>query len=162
MRRENSPEADIPGTHGSARYQIQQQWRAGLGHFSRKLVSSLECSFRPLLIHENRDRTQPVGYKVSLVDFANGEPLAPSTSTTSYTDILTNADNSKCPDACFRPVGMAFDRQGRLFVSSDASGEIYVLVADTVAGGGNSSSNDASLGARSALSEEALFPAVLL
>lgn len=30
---------------------------------------------------------------------------------------------------------MTFDRQGRLFVSSDASGEIYVLVADAVVGG---------------------------
>lgn len=82
--------------------------------------------------HDNRDRTQPVGYKVSLIEFVNGEPVAPSTSITSYTDIFTNADNSKCPSACFRPVGMAFDRQGRLFVSSDASGEIYVLVADAV------------------------------
>ena len=106
----------------------------------------------PIHSRENRDRTQPVGYKVSLIDFVNGEPVAPSTSTTSSTDIFTNADNSKCPDACFRPVGMTFDNQGRLFVSSDASGEIYVLVADAVAGGGNSSSNGTSLGARSALS----------
>lgn len=61
--------------------------------------------------------------------------MAPPTSNTSYTDIFTNADNSKCPGACFRPVGMTFDRQGRLFVSSDASGEIYVLVADAAVGG---------------------------
>lgn len=99
--------------------------------------------------HGSWDRTQPVGYKVSLVDFAHGEPVAPSTSTTSYTDIFTNADNSKCPDACFRPVGMTFDKQGRLFVSSDASGEIYVLVADAVAGNGSSTSNDTSVGVRS-------------
>ena len=83
------------------------------------------------------------------MDFAHGEPVAPSTSTTSYTDIFTNADNSKCPDACFRPVGMTFDKQGRLFVSSDASGEIYVLVADAVAGNGSSTSNDTSVGVRS-------------
>ena len=49
---------------------------------------------------------------------------------------------------------MTFDRQGRLFVSSDATGEIYVVVADdkVVVGSGNSSSNaTASVGARSAL-----------
>ncbi len=98
---------------------------------------------------EDRDRTQPVGYKVVLIDFANGEPVAPSTSTTSSTDIFTNKDNSKCPNSCFRPVGMTFDSQGRLFVSSDTSGEIYVLVADAVAGGRNSGT---SVGALSALS----------
>ncbi|KAF6218477.1 hypothetical protein HO133_005826 [Letharia lupina] len=112
--------------------------------------------------HGSWDRTQPVGYKVSLINFANGEPVAPAMSTTSYTDILTNADNSKCPNACFRPVGMAFDRQGRLFVSSDDSGEIYVLVADAVAGSGNSSSNGTSIGVRSALSKNAFIPTFLL
>ena len=111
---------------------------------TRRLVRALRS------LNEHRDRTQPVGYKVSLVNFANGGPVAPSTSTTSYADILTNADNSKCPNACFRPVGMAFDRQGRLFVSSDASGEIYVLVADAVAGSGNPSSNGTPVGVRSA------------
>ena len=117
------------------------------GKFTRKLTLISVHSYK------NRDRTQPVGYKVSLIDFVNGEPVAPSTSRTSYTDILTNADNSKCPGACFRPVGMTFDRQGRLFVSSDASGEIYVLVADAVTGGGHSSSNaPTSVGVRSFLS----------
>ena len=47
---------------------------------------------------------------------------------------------------------MAFDRQGRLFVSSDASGEIYVLVADAVVSGGNLSSDaTTSVDARSNL-----------
>lgn len=95
--------------------------------------------------HGSWDRSQPVGYKVSLIEFANGEPVAPSTSNTSYSDIFTNADNSKCPGACFRPVGITFDSKGRLFVSSDASGEIYVLVADAVAGAVNVSSNATSV-----------------
>ena len=79
-------------------------------------------------------------------------------------DIFTNADNSKCPGACFRPVGLTFDRQGRLFVSSDASGEIYVLVADAVVGGGGNSSSNASqpVGARSALPEDAFNPTLLM
>ena len=117
------------------------------GKFTRTLIYTLYGS------NGDRDRTQPVGYKVSLIDFVNGEPVAPSTSNTSYTDIFTNVDNSKCPGACFRPVGMTFDRQGRLFVSSDTSGEIYVLVADATAGGGNASSNATSVVARSALSK---------
>lgn len=41
---------------------------------------------------------------------------------------MTNEDLSVCPEQCFRPVGMAFDGQGRLFMSSDATGEIYVVV----------------------------------
>ena len=48
---------------------------------------------------------------------------------------MTNANESVCPDNCFRPVGIAFDDQGRLFVSSDASGEIYVVVKDEMANG---------------------------
>jgi hypothetical protein len=45
----------------------------------------------------------------------------------SLTDILTNRDNTVCPDNYFRPVGLAFDDEGRLWMSSDSTGEIYVL-----------------------------------
>ena len=78
----------------------------------------------------DRDRTNPVGYKLSVVPFANGEPVAGPDNKTAASDILTNADNSRCPQNCFRPVGIAFDQQGRLFMSSDATGEIYVVVRD--------------------------------
>ena len=158
MRWEDGPEIDVPGAHGSAGHQVQRQRRTGLGHVSRKLVRYVLFSPTRMPLFswglypsthiptkkKNRDRSQPVGYKVSLIDFIDGEPVAPSTSNASYADVFTNADNSKCPGACFRPVGMTFDRLGRLFVSSDASGEVYVLVADddaVVGGGGNSSSN---------------------
>ena len=96
----------------------------------------------------NRDRTEPSGYKVSTIKFANGEPTAPADSNTSYTDIFTNVDNSKCPDNCFRPVGLAFDKVGRMFVSADYSGEIYVVVKDEVANGtsGSSSSSGSQSG----------------
>ncbi len=83
-----------------------------------------------------RDRTHPVGYKLSVIPFANGEPVAASDNKTAATDILTNADNSKCPSNCFRPVGMAFDQQGRLFMSSDATGEIYVVRKEQASQGG--------------------------
>lgn len=83
----------------------------------------------------SRDRTDPSGYKVSLISFANGEPVAPAKSNTSYTDIFANANNTVCPGNCFRPVGLVFDSQGRMFVSSDASGEIYVVTKDETANG---------------------------
>ncbi|ROV96600.1 hypothetical protein VPNG_08994 [Cytospora leucostoma] len=91
--------------------------------------------------HGSWDRTHPAGYVVSTVDFdsAAGEPLAPADSTHAVTaDILSNADLSRCPDACFRPVGLAWDGQGRLFVSSDATGEVYVLqrAEFSISGGG--------------------------
>lgn len=124
-----------------------------MGHLSWKLVSLLGCSNRPPVTHTETGTGPSRSVTMSLIDFAKGEPVAPSTSNISITDIFTNADKPKCPDACFRPVGMTFDNQGRLFVSSDASGEIYVLVADAVAGGGNPSSNGTFIGPRSAFQE---------
>lgn len=94
--------------------------------------------------HGSWDRTDPVGYKVSVIEFANGEPVAPTTSKTALTDIFTNADLSVCPNNCFRPVGMAFDGQGRLFVSSDATGEIYMITSEKVPSVTSSSSGAAS------------------
>lgn len=89
--------------------------------------------------HGSWDRTNPVGYKVSVLQFANGEPVAPSNSTTSLTDVFVNADNSRCTDQCFRPVGLALDTQGRLFVSSDLTGEVYVILREGTASGGTPS-----------------------
>jgi hypothetical protein len=66
-----------------------------------------------------------------MVSFANGEPVAAADNTTAAVDIFANIDNKVCPDNCFRPVGLAFDSQGRLFMSSDATGEIYVIVRDS-------------------------------
>ena len=75
-----------------------------------------------------RDRTDPIGYKVTSTAFSSGSPIALSDSTTAAVDILTNANLTNCPDDCFRPVGLALDSQERLFMSSDTTGEIYVLV----------------------------------
>ena len=81
-----------------------------------------------------RDRTDPVGYKLSVIPFENGEPVAASDNNTAATDILANPDNSICrkdsPGNCLRPVGIAFDSHGRLFMSSDDTGEIYVVIKD--------------------------------
>ena len=80
--------------------------------------------------HGSWNRDDPAGYKVSVVDFADGEPVDASDSTTAATDIVANADNSACPDDCFRPVGLAWDGNGRLFMSSDSTGEIYVITRE--------------------------------
>ncbi|KAK3068855.1 hypothetical protein LTR53_013262 [Teratosphaeriaceae sp. CCFEE 6253] len=78
--------------------------------------------------HGSWDRTDPAGYKLSVVEFANGDAVEPADSLTAAVDIVSNADNAACPSGCFRPVGLAWDSQGRLFMSSDATGEIYVVL----------------------------------
>ena len=81
-----------------------------------------------ITFHGSWDRTDPVGYKMSVVNFnENGDPVDPLTSKTAATDIFANQDNSRCPEDCLRPVGMAIDSQGRIFMSSDASGEVYLI-----------------------------------
>lgn len=85
--------------------------------------------------HGSWDRSNPIGYKLSVIPFATGEPVAAANNNTATTDILANANNAVCPNNCLRPVGIAIDGQGRLFMSSDASGEIYVIVKDQVSNG---------------------------
>ncbi|KAI9700179.1 MAG: hypothetical protein M1820_006847 [Bogoriella megaspora] len=96
-------------------------------------MAPLDILFNPtgsiawITFHGSWDRTDPSGYKLSAVDFSNGEPNEPSNSTTALIDIMANQDNGQCPDNCFRPVGLAFDGQGRLFMTSDATGEIWMI-----------------------------------
>lgn len=82
-----------------------------------------------LLAECSRDRSPPVGYKISMIQYnqTTGSPLAPANSTTAAIDIVANQNITACPKACFRPVGLAWDGTGRLFFSSDATGEIYVV-----------------------------------
>jgi hypothetical protein len=40
---------------------------------------------------------------------------------------MENSNANACSSNCFRPVGLDFDQKGRLFMSSDTSGEIYVI-----------------------------------
>ena len=82
-----------------------------------------------LTLHRNRD--EPVGYKLSYIAFDGaGSPVKDSTSNSSTVDILSNPDLSKCPDECIRPVALAWDSRGRLFMSSDATGEIWVVTKE--------------------------------
>ncbi|KAF2667815.1 soluble quino protein glucose dehydrogenase [Microthyrium microscopicum] len=80
--------------------------------------------------HGSWNRQPPSGYLLYAVPFTtSGEPIASSNSTNSWQTIMSNPDNTKCPGSCFRPVGLAFDSKGRLFMTSDATGEIYVITA---------------------------------
>lgn len=115
------------------------------------------------MLTTTRDRTSPVGYKLSRIAFSNGEPVEPSNSTTALADVFANANNSVCPNNCFRPVGMAIDSVGRIFVSSDATGEIYVLIRDgetaaanhTSSASGTSGPTSSSTGAQATASSAA-------
>lgn len=93
------------------------------------------------LLKSYRNRDVPSGYKLSMIPFENGEPAAASDSTTAAVDIFANVDNRRCPDDCFRPAGLAFDNQGRLFMSSDATGEIYVIIRESAIGTNSTDGN---------------------
>ncbi|KAK1672896.1 soluble quino protein glucose/sorbosone dehydrogenase [Colletotrichum godetiae] len=96
-------------------------------------TAPLDIKFTPdgseafVTFHGSWNRDEAIGYKLSSVRFSNGEPIEPADSRTPITDVLSNADTSSCPDNCFRPVGLAWDSQQRLFMTSDSTGEIYVL-----------------------------------
>ena len=71
----------------------------------------------------------PAGYRLASIAFepSEGSPVAMKSSTTAAVDVLTNRDISQCPNECFRPVGLAWDARERLWMSSDTTGEIFIL-----------------------------------
>jgi len=81
----------------------------------------------------NKDKAD--GYQVFAIPFgADGQPTPPASSTNGWAPILTAQNMRVCKKKgdepapkCFRPVGLAFDTKGRLFMSSDSTGEIYVI-----------------------------------
>lgn len=77
--------------------------------------------------HGSWNRNSPIGYKLSIVEFANGDPVDSRDSATAARDIMSNVNVSACPGNCFRPVGLAWDSKGRLAMSSDSTGEIYII-----------------------------------
>ncbi|UPK97414.1 hypothetical protein LCI18_008349 [Fusarium solani-melongenae] len=92
--------------------------------------------------HGSWNRDEPVGYKVSSVAFKDGRPTSPSNSTNATTAIISNPDLSNCPSECFRPVGLAWDSEGRLWFSSDSTGEIFVLAQNGSESSGNGNDDD--------------------
>lgn len=51
-------------------------------------------------------------------------PLGLSASLLPYSFLIQATNLNSCPGTCIRPVGLAFGRDGRLYVSSDSSGEV--------------------------------------
>jgi glucose/arabinose dehydrogenase len=98
-----------------------------------------------ITFHGSWNSPDPVGYKLSLVNFTNaGEPVDHRTSKTAAIDVFGNANDSVCPGDCFRPVAMAIDSQGRIFLSSDSTGEIYLVSRDSIASSTSTSSDSNS------------------
>ncbi|RGP76967.1 hypothetical protein FLONG3_4905 [Fusarium longipes] len=95
-------------------------------------LAPLDVKFRDgsaayISFHGSWNRNPGDGYRVSKVDFANGEPVSGSDDPKAEVPLMWNKDNTKCPSGCFRPAGLAFDKTGRLFMTSDSTGELYVL-----------------------------------
>ncbi|KAJ4256940.1 hypothetical protein NW762_009036 [Fusarium torreyae] len=95
-------------------------------------LAPLDIKFRGggaayVAFHGSWNRNPGDGYRLSKVDFANGEPVSASDDPKAEVPLMWNTDNAKCPSGCFRPAGLAFDKAGRLFMTSDSTGELYIL-----------------------------------
>ncbi|OBZ79991.1 hypothetical protein A0H81_00440 [Grifola frondosa] len=69
------------------------------------------------------------GYKVALIFGSSGFPII-GDGRGKIEDVLINQhDNQGCPDACFRPAGIALHptQSNAVFVSADSTGDIFVL-----------------------------------
>jgi len=80
--------------------------------------------------HGSWNRTIPTGYKLSKIPFnkASGQPVAKATDKQNYEDVFWNRDTMKCKRGeCFRPVGVAIDGKGRVWIGSDTTKEVMVL-----------------------------------
>ncbi len=61
------------------------------------------------------------------VEFKDGQPVHAPNSKTAGIPVMENPSTGSCPTGCFRPVGVAIDSKKRVFMTSDSSGEIYVI-----------------------------------
>ncbi|THU92329.1 soluble quino protein glucose dehydrogenase [Dendrothele bispora CBS 962.96] len=95
----------------------------GSGSFPSSSAGDAFVSF-----HGSFDRDPPTGYGVVQVPF----PLATTPSSGLGYSFLIQATNlNTCPGTCIRPVGLSFGADGKLYVSSDSSGEIFVIEQST-------------------------------
>ncbi|XP_006462984.1 hypothetical protein AGABI2DRAFT_224678 [Agaricus bisporus var. bisporus H97] len=74
--------------------------------------------------HGSFDRTPPTGYGVVHVPYPFGSL---STSPLGYDFLVQATDLNTCPGRCIRPAGLVFGRDNRLYVTSDSSGELFVI-----------------------------------
>ncbi|KAI3319470.1 soluble quino protein glucose dehydrogenase [Xylariaceae sp. AK1471] len=105
---------------------------------SAPLGCKFDAKFGNLFVamHGSWDRQPPTGYKVVAVPFVRGPggsyaPTAASWNTRGSIDLFYPPDETQCSSStCIRPVGLVFDAAGRLYVTSDASGEVFLLSVD--------------------------------
>ncbi|TDL28938.1 soluble quino protein glucose dehydrogenase [Rickenella mellea] len=83
--------------------------------------------------HGSWDRTKPTGYSVVRIPWSGNAPKAKRDAGNGYDILVQPPDLSKCNQQCIRPVGLAFDSSGILYVSSDATGEVFVIEATSPA-----------------------------
>ncbi|EHL03168.1 putative L-sorbosone dehydrogenase [Glarea lozoyensis 74030] len=123
-------------------------------------TAPLDILFQPngseayVSFHGSWNRDSPIGYSITSLPFAGGNPTLPSDSTNTSNIIIQNPDNKVCPDSCFRPVGLALDGKGRLWFSSDSTGEVWVMertgVSTGTVGGSGTGGSATSAGAPAA------------
>jgi len=89
--------------------------------------------------HGSWDRDTPTGYGIVHVPWNGNGPKASLTDNNGYSFIIQAPDLTKCTSGCIRPVGLQFDNLGRLFASSDATGEIFVVESANAPGYSSSS-----------------------
>ncbi|KAG9093336.1 hypothetical protein FRC07_011485 [Ceratobasidium sp. 392] len=80
-------------------------------------------------LHGSWNRDAPVGYGVVRIPWSKlgDSPVAGPKVKNGYVNVVSVPDFSKCPEECIRPVSMVVDRYGRMIVSSDDSGEIFMV-----------------------------------
>ncbi|KNG47944.1 iron reductase domain-containing protein [Stemphylium lycopersici] len=105
---------------------------------SAPLDALFNADFSALYVtmHGSWNRSPPVGFKVIAVPFSSqgdegfGPVARRNAEKEAWHDLLWNEGAESCSTTrCFRPVGMAVDMWGRVYISSDsgAEGEIVVL-----------------------------------
>lgn len=102
--------------------------------------------------HGSTDVSNPVGYLVGSIAFnsATGQPNRAYDTYDALSDIIRNTNDTGCPTSCMRPVGLAM-LDDRLLFSSDATGEIYVLVKSVSTSTGYSKTTRVAIGVSVAL-----------
>ncbi|KAL1920018.1 uncharacterized protein VTP21DRAFT_1164 [Calcarisporiella thermophila] len=90
---------------------------------------AFSCSLKGdafVTFHGSWNRNPPAGYKVVRIPFKDGKP------TGEVLDVWGEENAGGCGFAagCVRPVSAVFNRKGHLFVTSDASNEVWRIVVD--------------------------------
>ncbi|KAL2192291.1 hypothetical protein P885DRAFT_73110 [Corynascus similis CBS 632.67] len=68
------------------------------------------------------------GFRVVRIDFGpDGQPVHPANSKTAQVPVFENVEMANCPLNCFLPSGLAIDKKGRIFLSNDQLGYVYVI-----------------------------------